>query len=196
MRRRELLGCLGSAAAGWPLAAHAQKIRTIGILMNGAAGETVPQSNVTAFVDGTYGAKADQPRLWRWTASLTLFSVVMEVRPRSAAPAPVRRPSGWTQAGSRTRCMRWAVPEAGSKWVALGGLQRSKDRELTFYGMCPLRERWPNVPVLRPWRKHADLNARSRSKGTRIDLAPSAPSRANRNGTTIAIGYFTAVRMR
>jgi putative tryptophan/tyrosine transport system substrate-binding protein len=52
MRRREFLGLLGTVAAGWPIAARAQKIRTIGILMNGAVGETLPQSNVAAFVDG------------------------------------------------------------------------------------------------------------------------------------------------
>jgi putative ABC transport system substrate-binding protein len=52
MRRREFIALLGSMAAGWPLAAHAQKMRTIGILMNGAAGETVGQSNIAAFVEG------------------------------------------------------------------------------------------------------------------------------------------------
>jgi putative ABC transport system substrate-binding protein len=34
------------------VAARAQKIRTVGILMNSAVCETLPQSNVTAFVDG------------------------------------------------------------------------------------------------------------------------------------------------
>jgi putative ABC transport system substrate-binding protein len=42
----------GGAAVAWPFAGQAQQARTIGILMNGRAGETMPQSNVAAFVDG------------------------------------------------------------------------------------------------------------------------------------------------
>jgi putative ABC transport system substrate-binding protein len=52
MRRREFIAGLACTAAGWPLSARAQSgnIRRIGVLMNAAANEPIPQSFLSTFV--------------------------------------------------------------------------------------------------------------------------------------------------
>ncbi len=51
MRRREFITLVGSAAAAWPLAARAQQVRLIGVLMGFAETDPAAQSQIAAFRD-------------------------------------------------------------------------------------------------------------------------------------------------
>lgn len=57
MRRRDFILFLGGTAAAWPLSAHAQSPRLVGVLMNGSASETLVQANVSALKAGLHDLK-------------------------------------------------------------------------------------------------------------------------------------------
>jgi putative ABC transport system substrate-binding protein len=51
-RRREFITLLGSAAVAWPLAAHAQQMRLIGVLISIEENDPEAQARATAFRQG------------------------------------------------------------------------------------------------------------------------------------------------
>ena len=52
MRRREFITLLGCAAAAWPTAARAQRMRRIGVLTNLASDDPEAQARLGAFLQG------------------------------------------------------------------------------------------------------------------------------------------------
>src|SRR5215467_7699581 len=83
MRRREFITLLGGAAAGWPLAAHAQqreRVRLIGVLLNAPANDPQYQTWVGVFLQGL--------ALLGWTIG---HNVRIDIRWAGGIAAEVRR---------------------------------------------------------------------------------------------------------
>ena len=83
MRRREFLRVLGSTAAAWPLAAHAQqseRMRRIGVLLPAAADDAEYQAWIGAFLQGL--------ALLGWTIGR---NVRIDTRWATTNPAEIRR---------------------------------------------------------------------------------------------------------
>jgi putative tryptophan/tyrosine transport system substrate-binding protein len=106
MRRRDFIALLGSAAAGWPLAARGQqadRVRRIGVLMNTAADDPEGKARNAAFerglqelgwtdgrnvrIDYRWGA-GDADRIRRYAAELVSLSpdVILTVGSATAGP--------------------------------------------------------------------------------------------------------------
>src|SRR5262245_59195819 len=103
MRRREFITLIGSSAAAWPLAAHAQqreRMRRIGLLMTYPADDPVGQARLLAFaqelaqsgwtngrnvrIDVRWGA-ADPERIRSYSAELIALAPDVIVATGSAA---------------------------------------------------------------------------------------------------------------
>jgi putative ABC transport system substrate-binding protein len=79
IRRRDFITLIGGAAAAGPLAAMAQPLRRIGVLMNGAASNRPGQANVAAF--------AEQLRKLGWVEGRAIHS---EIRWNDGSAATAR----------------------------------------------------------------------------------------------------------